>query len=267
MTSRRCAVTAGGWRTRWQSPARRLQYRDSSRDSWAELVRGETRICGLALRLVQRPQRLLPGLRAAGRRPGHRVRSLVGDGGGGVLVRDREQAAAAIGELRVDYPCHRRAARELAETCSTQITCSRSCWNVCENSDLVAALQISLRRPIGRGCAGRALGLLVQRTDRGADRRRLSADAVQEPRRAQPLGARVRRRPAARDRGLRPPPDGLDAPACIGWQTTQARAWLFLERLDAVPSVAGGGGGAWLAAARYSRACIASARPPARAGC
>ena len=58
---------------------------------------------------------------------------------------------------------------------------------------------------------------------------------------------------------------GPDAPACAGTVAGHERAWLFLERLDAIPLWQAGGDDPWLAAARWL-ARLHSAPPPASAG-
>ena len=58
---------------------------------------------------------------------------------------------------------------------------------------------------------------------------------------------------------------GPDAPACAGTVAGHERAWLFLERLDAIPLWQAAGDEPWLAAARWL-ARRHSAPPPASAG-
>jgi hypothetical protein len=118
------------------------------------------------------------------------------------------------------------------------------------NGEIIAALQISLRRRITRlrrrpwdysssapieqltvdGCPPMLFKNLAERS-------RSAPEFVVDP----------LREIEAYERYL----VGLDAPACIGWRTTRERAWLFLERLDGVPLWQAEGAEPWLAAARY----------------
>jgi hypothetical protein len=58
---------------------------------------------------------------------------------------------------------------------------------------------------------------------------------------------------------------GLDAPACVAAVATDRRAWLFLERLDAIPLWQAEGDEPWLASARWL-ARLHAEPPPASAG-
>ena len=88
-----------------------------------------------AHRLVQRPQRHLPGRRAAGDHPGHRLQQRVPDGRGAVRVLDhgRDPGRGRGDQLRLRAPLAappRRSRASTSRTTSCSAACSRtSAWS------------------------------------------------------------------------------------------------------------------------------------------
>ena len=103
-----------------RAPRRSTSRRDldAYRDYIAALARRVHRRQGperpAPQRLVQRPQRDLPGRRAPGRDPGHRLRRLLPTGEGLFAFSDVDEAAAALEAVASDYRRHSRAASEIA---------------------------------------------------------------------------------------------------------------------------------------------------------
>ena len=115
------ALTANGWEL--VDPAQVAGtpdgYRRFVQRSKAEFGIAKSGYVAVALRLVQRPQRLLPRLRPAGDRAGHRLQPLPADRRGAVRVRARPTTCSRrSSELRAATTrATRRAARALAEEC------------------------------------------------------------------------------------------------------------------------------------------------------
>ena len=117
----------------------------------------QARLRRLPLRLVQRSQRLLPGLRPAGGRPGDRLSRGLPTGEGLFSFTTAEEAAAALDAgARATIPGTGGRPASWPRSCSTPIGCCRGCWRRCERP--------GAGRRAGRDHgAARAVALCVER--------------------------------------------------------------------------------------------------------
>ena len=118
----------------------------------------EERLRALALRLVQRSQRLLPRLRQAGAGAGHRLRRLPARRARGCSRSPtRTTRSPAIEEIRADYDAPRRAPRARSpRSTSTPTRCCRACSSAWAARDQrepstrqTAELRAALERALG----------------------------------------------------------------------------------------------------------------------
>ena len=159
-TSRRSTATAG----RSSIAARRWRrtpdaYRELHRRLAGRARHREERLRALALRMVQRSQRLLPGLGPAGDRAGHRLQPLPPDRRGPAVLRDRGRRARRGRGDRARLRAPRRAPRASSpRSSSTPTRCSRAARAAGaprERAPTAASCADALERALGgaRGCA------------------------------------------------------------------------------------------------------------------
>ena len=165
----------------------------------------------LALRLVQRPQRLLPRVGPAGRRAGHRLRRSAHRRGPARVRRPASEALAAVEDAARRLRRHGAPRARSPRSSSTPTRCSRGCWRRCERSDARAGRPVVVpdacalersspgARPRDRRSRGRSLlrgQASRSRSSSCTDRRRRPVAAAQGPRPQAALGGRGARAPA-----------------------------------------------------------------------